>query len=101
MKLRVTPADGWGWYDVRGIGPPSAFDLYIEIIEEGTPFKRALGRVAETGHPFSRLWISLSQRHTTFDGWCNLDAFAQRPSFPIANAEWIAGGMGIVEIIPD
>jgi hypothetical protein len=101
MKLRIDPSDGWGWFDSRDAGMPSPFESDVTVEETGNPFLRAVGQISSDLHPYSGMWVRLSPRHTVFDGWCTMSVFSERPSFPVANAELVASGMAVVEIISD
>ena len=82
MKLDVMPIYGWGWTDTNGdsVDVPSAFQLEIQIIEEGEPFQTAIGHLGpHTDHPLSNSWIYLSQRHVSDDQNYNLAAFDREP----------------------
>jgi hypothetical protein len=85
MRLLVKPIYGWGWFEAGGdaVDVPAPFELEVMVIEDGEPFGDALGQFQGGGdHPLSGLWILLSQRHSPHDGYCNLTAFSEKPTFP-------------------
>jgi hypothetical protein len=91
VRLLVTPGYGWGWFQKDGLASdvPPPFDLDVEIIIPGSPFKMAQGHV-EVDHPLSGLWIVLTQRHDPADGECNLFAVTEKlvtPSTPTPFAQ--------------
>jgi hypothetical protein len=81
VKLIVNPFNGWGWFDdTNAVDVPPKFELDAEIVEPGEPFRAVLGKLPKDGHPLEGMWILLSQRHSPYDGDCNLRAFIERPT---------------------
>jgi hypothetical protein len=81
MKLHVQPVYGWGWFDSKTVSldVPEPFDLVVSVVEKGSPFKTALGKVEVATHSLFGLWVLLTQRHGSD---FNLSAFKEMPVLP-------------------
>ena len=86
---------GWGWFrqgDDRSVEVPPPFAIDAQITNDKGAF-RAGGKVNLADHMLNGLWVRLSQRHTEWDGDCNLAAYSKSDS---PDGEWIYAGYGQV-----
>ena len=83
MKVRVKPAYGYGWYTaaMQMSEVPPAFSVDLEIIDPDSPFRAAMGLVAERDHLLTGLWVVLQQRTSGNEHTYNLDAYKEKPQF--------------------
>ena len=110
MRLKVSPINGWGWYDGNGapMAVPPPFELEVTVTQAGDPFTSALGHVAAGTHPLAEKWLILTPRRTSFaqgfEGYCNVFGFDKKPTVPkineaLADKPSLTGSMLVDEII--
>jgi hypothetical protein len=85
LRVRVTPIYGYGWSPGEkqpAMQVPREFSFEATIIEDGHPFKGAIGFVSEPNHPLIGLWVVLWQRTHSGEPTYSLSAFSERPDNP-------------------
>src|ERR1700759_5220394 len=100
MKVRVKPAYGFGWYrhgETTALSVPPDFLFEPEILEQGSPFIQAIGRLNEPAHPLSSLWIYLWQRTRGDRPTYNFRAFPDKPLDP-SKEQPVLTGFALLEI---
>ena len=91
MKLKVSPINGWGWFDGKGaaLDVPPPFEVEVTVTQAGDPFTSVLGQMA-AGRPSLAGQVadpdaaphSFAQG---FDGYCNVFGFDAKPVVPKIN----------------
>ena len=108
MKLKVSPINGWGWFDGKGqaIDVPPPFEVAVEVTQPGDPFTSVRGQV-EAG-PLAGKWLILTPRRTSFaqgfEGYCNVFGFDTKPHVPkineaLTDTPSLTGSVQVDEII--
>lgn len=69
-KIEVEPVHGWGWFMPGRPSDyvPSDFEIRLDHLAAD----HWKGTVTTAGHEFERARVSLSQRHTEWDGCVNI-----------------------------
>lgn len=89
MKLKVSPINGWGWFDGKGaaMDVPPPFEIEVTVIQPGDPFISVLGQVGMG--PMTGKWLIMTPRRTSFaqgfEGYCNVFGFDTKPHVPKIN----------------
>lgn len=110
MKLKVSPINGWGWFDGKGTATevPPPFEIEVTVTQAGDPFTSVLGQVAPGSHPLAQKWLILTPRRTSFaqgfEGYCNVFGFDKEPTVPkineaLADTPSLTGSVLVDEII--
>ena len=88
--INVKPIYGWGWTlggDKSRIDVPRPFTMEVVQTQSSLP-KYWRGKVTSPGHVFSGSVVTLSQRHTVWDGHVNV----------IVDGEVDASGFALVDM---
>jgi hypothetical protein len=110
MKLKLSPINGWGWFDGKGgaLPVPPAFEIAVTVTQAGDPFTSVLGQMAPGDHPLAQKWLILTPRRTSFaqgfEGYCNVFGFDTKPAVPkineaLADVPSLTGSVLVDEII--
>ena len=108
MKLKVSPINGWGWFDGKGtaIDVPAPFEIEVTVTQAGDPFTSVLGQVGAGS--LAGKWLILTPRRTSFaqgfEGYCNVFGFDAKPTVPkineaLADTPSLTGSVLVDEII--
>lgn len=91
MRLKVSPINGWGWFNGAGepIEVPPPFEIEVIVTQDGDPFTSVLGQMPDGAHPLAGKWLVLTPRRTSFsqgfEGYCNVFGFDRKPFVPRIN----------------
>jgi hypothetical protein len=101
VKVLVRPVYGFGWYTASNppvLDVPREFLVDLEVVEPGSPFRTAIGFVAEQDHLLTGLWIVLQQRTHSDEPSYNLLAYNGKPRLDSAQKPTLTGAAIVVPI---